>query len=134
MASRITDVSGASRVFGHGFVTYANEAKTQHLGVPADLIATHGAVSEEVARAMAEGCLVNANADHGLAVTGVAGPTGGSPEKPVGTVFVALASKGQATVCRKLFFPGARDRFKLLTSQGALEMLRRRLRGINPIP
>ena len=83
---------------------------------------------------MAEGCREASGADHALAVTGIAGPSGGTPEKPVGTVFVALASEGQATVCRKLFFPGARDRFKLLTSQGALEMLRRRLRGINPIP
>jgi nicotinamide-nucleotide amidase len=134
IASRITDVSGSSGVFGHGFVTYANEAKTKHLGVPAELIAEHGAVSEEVARSMAEGCREASGADHALAVTGIAGPSGGTPEKPVGSVFVALASEGQATVCRKLFFPGARDRFKLLTSQGALEMLRRRLRGINPIP
>ncbi len=130
IANRITDVSGASRVYGHGWVTYANEAKQQHLGVPMDLIETHGAVSEEVARAMAEGALRNSGADHALAVTGVAGPTGGTPEKPVGTVWIALASKNAETWAQKKFSPGSRDRFKLLTSQAALDMLRRRMLGI----
>ncbi len=130
IANRITDVSGASRVFGHGWVTYANEAKHQHLGVPMELIETHGAVSEEVARAMAEGALKNSGAEHALAVTGVAGPTGGTPEKPVGTVWIALASKNAETWAQKKFSPGSRDRFKLLTSQAALDMLRRRMLGI----
>ncbi|MDB6006046.1 MAG: competence/damage-inducible protein CinA [Prosthecobacter sp.] len=130
IANRITDVSGASRVFGHGWVTYANEAKQQHLGVPMALIETHGAVSEEVARAMAEGALRNSGADHALAVTGVAGPSGGTPEKPVGTVWIALASKNAETWAQKKFSPGSRDRFKLLTSQAALDMLRRRMLGI----
>lgn len=127
IANRITDVSGASAVFGHGFVTYANEAKMKHLGVPESMLAEHGAVSEPVARAMAEGCLEASGADHALAVTGIAGPTGGSGEKPVGTVFLALASKGGRTTASKRFFPGTRDRFKLLTSQAALDLLRRRL-------
>ena len=130
VASRLTDVSGASAVFGHGFVTYANLAKQQQLGVPAALIETHGAVSEEVARAMAEGCRSVSGADHALALTGIAGPTGGSADKPVGTVWIALASKGADTVARKSFYPGARDRFKLLASQAALELLRRRLHGL----
>ena len=130
LASRLTNVSGASAVFGHGFVTYANEAKTRHLGVDAALIQSHGAVSEAVARAMAEGCLRASGADHALACTGIAGPTGGTEEKPVGTVFVALASQKDCTEVRKLFFPGARDRFKVLTTQAALEMLRRRLAGL----
>jgi nicotinamide-nucleotide amidase len=130
IASRITDVSGASRVFGHGWVTYANEAKHQHLGVPLELIETHGAVSEEVARAMAEGALKNSGADHALAVTGIAGPTGGTEDKPAGTVWIALASKNAETWAQKRFSPGSRDRFKLLTSQAALDMLRRRLLGI----
>lgn len=133
ISNRLTDVSGASAVLGFGFVTYANEAKTRAIGVPADLITAHGAVSEEVARAMAEGCLGVSGADHSLAATGIAGPTGGTEQKPVGTVFVALASRGQPTEVRKLFFPAGRDRFKLLTSQAALEMLRRRLRQL-PIP
>jgi nicotinamide-nucleotide amidase len=133
VAARITDVSGASAVFGHGFVTYANAAKQQHLGVPAELLETHGAVSEEVARAMAEGCLRVSGADHALALTGIAGPTGGSEEKPVGTVWIALASKQGGTVARKYFYPGARDRFKLMAGQSALELLRRRLHGL-PLP
>ncbi|MDZ4404937.1 competence/damage-inducible protein A [Prosthecobacter sp.] len=130
IASRVTDVSGSSRVFGHGWVTYANEAKQQHLGVPAELIETHGAVSEEVACAMAEGALKKSGADHAISVTGIAGPTGGTPEKPVGTVWIALASRNAETWAQKRFSPGARDRFKLLTSQAALEMLRRRLMGV----
>ena len=130
IASRITDVSGASKVFGYGFVTYANEAKEGLLGVPQDLLGQHGAVSEPVARTMAEGCLRVSGAHHALAVTGIAGPTGGTEEKPAGTVFVALATVGMETVVRKYLYPGSRDRFKLLTSQAALELLRRRLMGI----
>ncbi len=130
MASRITDVSGSSRVFGHGFVTYANEAKQKHLGVSAELLADYGAVSEPVAKAMAEGALATSGADHALALTGVAGPTGGSDEKPVGTVFISLASKTAATHVKRYYYPGTRDRFKLLSSQAALEMLRRRLLGL----
>lgn len=130
LASRITDVAGASKVLGHGWVTYANEAKELQLGVPAEDLRTHGAVSEPVARAMAEGALRVSGANHALAVTGIAGPGGGSEEKPVGTVYVALASSSEGTVVRRYFFPGTRDRFKLLTSQAALEMLRRRLAGL----
>ncbi len=130
LSNRITDVSGASRVFGHGFITYANEAKQKHLGVTADLLEQHGAVSEPVARAMAEGALRTSGSDHALALTGIAGPTGGSEDKPVGTVFVGLASKDGGTVVKKFFYPGTRDRFKLLSSQAALDMLRRRLLGL----
>ncbi len=132
IASRITDVSGASHVFGHGWVTYSNVAKQQQLGVPGDLLEKHGAVSEEVARAMAEGALKNSDADHAVAVTGIAGPTGGTAEKPVGTVWIALASKNAETWAVKRFYPGMRDRFKLLTSQAALDLLRRRLCGLKP--
>jgi nicotinamide-nucleotide amidase len=132
IASRITDVSGSSKVFGHGWVTYANEAKQQHLGVPVELFEKHGAVSEEVARAMAEGALAVSGADYALSVTGIAGPTGGTEEKPVGTVWIGLASKSGETWTLKRFYPGARDRFKLLTSQAALDLLRRRLCGLKP--
>lgn len=132
IASRITDVSGSSRVFGHGWVTYANEAKQKHLGVPAELFEKHGAVSEEVARAMAEGALRASGADHALSVTGIAGPTGGTEDKPVGTVWIGLASKTGETWAVKRFYPGMRDRFKLLTSQAALDLLRRRLCGLTP--
>ena len=123
IANRITDVSGASRVFGHGWVTYANEAKQQHLGLPAELFEKHGAVSEEVARAMAEGALKQSGADHAISVTGIAGPTGGTPEKPVGTVWIGIASANGVTAHRRL---NAFDRetFKSVTSQHALELLR----------
>ncbi|MNS95405.1 Nicotinamide-nucleotide amidohydrolase PncC [compost metagenome] len=86
VAAAITDVSGSSGWFERGFVTYSNEAKSTMLGVPAKLIRDHGAVSEEVARAMAEGALLNSRAQVSLAITGVAGPNGGTPEKPVGMV------------------------------------------------
>ncbi len=130
LSSRLTDVSGSSKVYGHGFVTYANEAKEKHLGVAADLLQLHGAVSEPVARAMAEGCLRTSGADYALSITGIAGPTGGTEEKPAGTVYVGLASKGHETVVRKFFYPISRDRFKLLTSQAALDLLRRMIQGL----
>lgn len=133
IASLLTDVSGASEVFGHGFVTYANEAKAKWLGVPAELIERLGAVSAEVAEAMARGCLEVSGADHALAVTGIAGPGGGSDKKPVGTVYVAIASKGHPVEVRRRYYPGGRDRFKMLTSQAALDFLRRRLAGY-PLP
>lgn len=129
IANRITDVPGASAVFAQGFVTYSNEAKTQHLGVPPAMLAQYGAVSEQVAGAMAEGCLNVSGADHALAVTGIAGPSGGSDEKPAGTVFIAIASKGHPVEVRKHWFSGGRERFKILTSQTALDFLRRRLSG-----
>jgi nicotinamide-nucleotide amidase len=98
VANRITDVPGSSAVFTHGFVTYANEAKRDVLGVPQELLDAHGAVSEPVVRAMAEGALRVSGADIAVAVTGIAGPDGGTPEKPVGTVWLAWASKGRETI------------------------------------
>lgn len=127
IVNRITDVSGSSQALAEGYVTYANAAKQKLLGVSAGTLEAGGAVSEAVVREMADGCLRASGADHALAVTGVAGPTGGTEEKPAGTVWLAIASRGKSTETRKLFFPGARDRFKLLASQAALEMLRRRL-------
>lgn len=94
VARYITDVPGSSRYFGMGFVTYANEAKVRFLGVPEELLAAHGAVSEPVARAMAEGALQRSGADVAVAITGIAGPDGGTPVKPVGTVWFALAARG----------------------------------------
>jgi nicotinamide-nucleotide amidase len=130
LSSRLTDVSGSSKVYGHGFVTYANEAKEKHLGVPSDLLQMHGAVSEPVARAMADGCLAVSGADHAISITGIGGPTGGCEEKPAGTVYIGLATKGQETLVRRFFYPVSRDRFKLLTSQAAMDMLRRRMKGL----
>jgi nicotinamide-nucleotide amidase len=125
LAHRITNVPGASAVFLAGYVTYANEAKEGMLGVDPRLISAHGAVSENVARAMAEGARRQANATFALATTGIAGPGGGTEEKPIGTVFVALAADGATTQVRNLRFPDDRPTFKELTTQTALEMLRR---------
>lgn len=104
IVAALTDIAGSSAVVDRGFVTYSNKAKTEMLEVPADLIATHGAVSEPVARAMAEGALAHSNADIAVSVTGVAGPDGGSEAKPVGTVHFGCARKGRSTVhSHKLF-------------------------------
>ncbi|MCE5238876.1 competence/damage-inducible protein A [bacterium] len=129
LASRITDISGASDVFLAGVVSYANEAKTSLLGVPAEIIAEHGAVSEECARAMAEGVRRVAGADYGLATTGIAGPTGGTDDKPVGLVYMALADE-RGTIVQKQFWPGTREQFKQRVSQMVLGMLRKRILGV----
>src|SRR5438309_2634968 len=126
LANRITNVVGASAVLLAGYVCYANEAKIDILGIDPKLIEEHGAVSEQVARTMADGARKRARSTYALATTGIAGPSGGSSEKPVGTGYVALASDGQTKV-RKLFFPSDRETFKQLTAQVAFEMLRRKL-------
>jgi nicotinamide-nucleotide amidase len=130
LANRITDVPGASVVFLEGNVTYSNEAKIRTLGVSADLLSTVGAVSEEVARAMADGALRRSGTTYALSTTGIAGPDGGTEQKPVGTVFIGLASRGSATVVEKEFFPTDRSSFKRICTQHALEMLRREILGI----
>jgi nicotinamide-nucleotide amidase len=127
ISHRLTNVPGSSEVFTHGWITYANEAKTGQLGVPAEIISMHGAVSEETARAMAEGALIASNADLALAITGIAGPTGGTEDKPVGTAWLALAEKGGATTVRKIYHPRNRKDFKDAASQSALDLIRRRL-------
>ena len=127
LANRITNVPGASLVFSEGFVTYSNEAKIRTISVPERLLALHGAVSEPVARAMAEGAAEKAGADFGLGITGIAGPAGGTIEKPVGTVFIAIAERGVTTECRRELFPTDRETFKQLATQTALDMLRLRI-------
>ncbi len=127
LANRVTNVPGASAVFVQGFVTYADAAKTRALGVAPALLAAHGAVSREVARAMAEGARRAADVDHALATTGIAGPAGGTPEKPVGTVLIALATTGGETFVEEHRFPTDRETFKQLAVQSALDLLRRRL-------
>ena len=97
VAAALTDIPGSSTVVERGFVTYSNEAKAELLGVPMDLILTHGAVSEPVARAMAEGALTHSRADVAVSITGIAGPGGGSAEKPEGLVHLATARRGGAT-------------------------------------
>ena len=125
ISNRITDVAGSSAVFTHGFITYANEAKREVLGVAEALLQQHGAVSEEVACAMADGALRVSGADAAVAVTGIAGPGGGTDEKPVGTVWIAWAVKGRKTTAIRQFHPRNRKDFKLAVSQGALDGLRR---------
>jgi nicotinamide-nucleotide amidase len=126
IAERITEVPGSSVYFREGVVAYSNEAKVRLLGVPFDLIAEYGAVSAPVAEAMAEGVRLRADADFGVSVTGIAGPDGGSEEKPVGLVYIALSDDAH-TEHRKLLIPGDRQLIRWRASQAALDLLRRRL-------
>lgn len=126
VGERITSVSGSSRYFLGGAIVYSNELKTAFAGVAAELINRHGAVSKEVASALAQGIRKRCGATLGLGITGVAGPIGGTPEKPVGLVFHALASNdGTEVIERK--FPGDRKRIRWFASQQALDMVRRKL-------
>lgn len=125
VAGAICAISGASDVFERGFVTYTNRAKSEMVGVPGDLIADHGAVSEPVARMMAEGGLANSNAHVAVAITGIAGPGGGTPMKPVGTVHFAVARANRSVVHRHERFEGqTREAVQLAAIRTALEMLR----------
>jgi nicotinamide-nucleotide amidase len=126
LSGRITSIPGSSAYFKEGFVTYANEAKIRALGVPGDLIADRGAVSAEVAGAMADGARRKAGADFALAVTGIAGPDGGTADKPVGLVFTALAWEGGLETHRNVFI-GRRDQIRFQAALRALDVLRRRL-------
>jgi len=127
LADQITNVPGASKVFVAGYVTYSNEEKIRTLGVSCESIEKFGAVSEQVATEMAEGIRIRTGATHGIATTGVAGPSGGSAEKPVGTVFVGLSSENQPARCEKFFFPSDRETFKQLVAQRAFDLLRKSL-------
>jgi nicotinamide-nucleotide amidase len=120
---RLTNVPGSSAYVERSFVVYSNLAKQELLGVPEAVLARHGAVSQPVARLMAEGARLAAGATYGLAVTGIAGPAGGTQEKPVGTVFIGIAAPEQ-TVVKKQFFPGTREKVKIMASQMALNLLR----------
>ena len=123
IAAACTAVAGSSDWFERGFITYSNDAKTELLGVEVALIAAHGAVSEEVARAMAEGALVHSHANLGVAVTGIAGPGGATQGKPVGTVWLALAQRGGATRSELLQLRGDRSAVREQTVQHALARL-----------
>jgi len=131
LANRITNVPGASKILVAGYVCYANRAKTDMLDVDPKLIEAHGAVSEPVARVLAQRARACAQSDYALATTGIAGPTGGSPEKPVGTVYVALASAESETNTKKFFFPTDRETFKQLAAQAGFEMLRWKLLALS---
>ncbi len=127
LADQITNVPGASKVFVAGYVTYSNQEKIRTLGVSRESIEKFGAVSERVATEMAEGLRRRTGATYAIATTGIAGPTGGSEEKPVGTAFLGLSSEGQPVQCEKFFFPSDRETFKQLVAQRAFDLLRRKL-------
>ena len=129
VANRLTNVSGASEVYTHGWVTYGNDAKTGELGVADQMIREFGAVSEPVACAMADGALRHSGADYAISVTGIAGPTGGSEDKPVGTAWLALAIRGGKTHAMKVFHPRSRKDFKQAVSQSLLNLLRLELKS-----
>lgn len=124
IAATLTAIAGSSDVVERGFVTYSNEAKADLLGVPAELIAAHGAVSEPVARAMALGAVALSAADVALSVTGVAGPGGGSAEKPVGLVFVGAARRGGDVRVERCLFPGDRASVREASVAQAFRMAR----------
>jgi nicotinamide-nucleotide amidase len=126
IAHRLTNVPGASAVFLAGLVTYSDSSKQHFLGVRAETLAQHGAVSEPVAREMAEGARREAQADFAISVTGIAGPSGGTPEKPVGTVFIGFAGPSDC-VANRQFNPYDRETFKQVTAQQALDLLRTKL-------
>jgi nicotinamide-nucleotide amidase len=125
IAGALTHVPGSSDVVDRGFVTYSNAAKTEMLEVPADLITLVGAVSQEVAAAMAEGALRRSHADVAISVTGVAGPGGGSAEKPVGLVWFGLARRGTATVTMRRVFSGDRTAVRAQTVAAAFALVQR---------
>lgn len=123
IAAALTAIAGSSDVVDRAFVTYSNEAKREMIGVPWDAILGHGAVSEPVARAMAAGALARANAQIAVSVTGVAGPGGGTPEKPVGLVHFAAQREGFDPIVERHVFPGDRDQIRRLTVLTALAMV-----------
>jgi nicotinamide-nucleotide amidase len=127
LAGRLTEVAGSSDYFIEGVVSYANEAKIDLLGVPRELLEQHGAVSEQVAEAMAAGIRARAGTTFGIGITGIAGPGGGSEEKPVGLVYIALADANESKA-RRLVFPGDRQFIRSLAVNAALDLVRRRLK------
>ncbi len=133
IGSRITDVAGSSAYYSGGIVAYSNDLKERLLGVSVKTLERYGAVSEETAREMAAGALAAGRADIAVATTGIAGPDGGTPEKPVGTVAIALARKGREPESRLYRFWGGRDWVKILTTQVALDWIRRSLVGLGPL-
>ena len=126
ITATLTAIAGASDVVDRGFVTYSNDAKQQVLGVPYAMLAEHGAISEPVARAMAEGALARSRADLAIAVTGIAGPAGGSPDKPVGLVCFGLAQLGKPLHSERVSFPGDRTAIRQAAVAHALGLLRAR--------
>lgn len=122
LAGLLTEIPGASDVFERGFVTYANQSKTDLLHVAPEHLIKHGAVSKIVAQAMAQGLIRNTPCDLGLAITGIAGPDGGTPEKPVGLVYIAAARRGQGALAERRDFTGTRTEIRTAAIRSALEL------------
>jgi PncC family amidohydrolase len=123
LGALITEIPGSSAVFERGYLTYSNPAKTDLLGVPGEVLGAYGAVSEETALAMAQGCLERSGATYACAITGIAGPDGGTPEKPVGTVWIAVASRA-ARHARRFHFRGDRQNVRRASALAALNQIR----------
>ena len=126
ISARIGDKSGVSEIFSEGFVTYSNEAKEKNLGVPKEILQNHGAVSEQTARAMAEGVCRVTGARLGLSATGIAGPTGGTHDKPVGLVYMGVCFDGETTVVKKIF-SGTRSEVRAQTVETVFAEVKKRL-------
>lgn len=124
IAAHITERSGSSEIFDRGFVTYSNEAKVDMLGVSLASLEEHGAVSQTVAEEMASGAIRNSNADIAVSVTGIAGPSGGSAEKPVGLVYIGIARRGEPASAQRHIFKGSRDEVRAQSVRTALEKIR----------
>lgn len=126
ISATIGNFSGVSDIFSEGYVTYSNSAKEKNLGVPHEILASHGAVSEEVARAMAEGVCRVSGARLGLSSTGIAGPTGGTPDKPVGLVYMGVCLDGKTTVVKRVF-SGSRQEIRNQTVEAVFQEVKKRL-------
>jgi nicotinamide-nucleotide amidase len=129
VAAALTDIAGSSDVVERGFVTYSNEAKAELLGVPATMITAHGAVSAQVATAMAQGALARAPVDLAVSITGIAGPGGATPGKPVGLVYFGILRKGGSARVERHTFPGDRAAVRAAATERALELLLEAVRG-----
>jgi nicotinamide-nucleotide amidase len=124
VAAALTAIAGASDVVERGFVTYSNAAKSELLGVPAETLAAHGAISEETCAAMAKGAVARAGVDLAVSITGVAGPGGGTPQKPVGLVYLGVATKNGAAHVERRIFPGDRTEIRQAALVVALDLLK----------
>lgn len=133
LSAEITKRAGISNIFDRGFITYSNQAKQDMLGVAEDLLETYGAVSAQVAESMAKGTLQNSAADIALSITGIAGPTGATADKPVGLVYFGVAIKNQPTISVKKIFSGQRHEIQRRATQFALEQLISSLKDLSPL-
>ena len=123
IAAAMTDLAGSSEIFDRGFVTYSNQSKSDMLGVPSTTLDTYGAVSAQTAKEMASGAIKNSQADVAVSVTGIAGPSGGSADKPIGLVYIGVIKKGNEPIVHRHIFSGSRDEVRQNTRDTALTYL-----------